>query len=158
MKTIIIENKERVEEIISRCDICYVGITDLEGDPYVIPMNFGYQDGVIYLHSGPTGSSIDMLNKNNKVCITFSIDHELVFQHPQVACSYRMKAKSVICRGKVGFIEDLDEKRQALDIIMKHYIDREFIYSDPAVKNVKIWEIPIDQVSAKEYAVPHYKQ
>jgi nitroimidazol reductase NimA-like FMN-containing flavoprotein (pyridoxamine 5'-phosphate oxidase superfamily) len=139
MKTIIIEDKERVEEIISRCDICYVGITDLEGDPYVIPMNFGYQDGVIYLHSGPTGSSIDMLNKNNKVCITFSIDHELVFQHPQVACSYRMKAKSVICRGKVGFIEDLDEKRQALDIIMKHYIDREFIYSDPAVKNVKIW-------------------
>jgi 2-dehydro-3-deoxygluconokinase len=41
---------------------------------------------------------------------------------------------------------------------LKHYIDREFIYSDPAVKNVKIWEIPIDQVSAKEYAVPHYKQ
>ena len=136
MKTIIIEDKERVEEIISRCEICYVGITDLEGDPYVIPMNFGYQDGVIYLHSGPTGSSIDMLNKNNKVCITFSIDHELVFQHPQVACSYRMKAKSVICRGKVGFIEDLDEKRQALDIIMKHYIDREFIYSDPAVEMI----------------------
>ena len=44
MKTIIIEDKERVEEIISRCEICYVGITDLEGDPYVIPMNFGYQD------------------------------------------------------------------------------------------------------------------
>ena len=61
MKTVIIENKEQVEEIISRCDICFVGITDLEGNPYVIPMNFGYQDGVIYLHSGPTGSSIDML-------------------------------------------------------------------------------------------------
>ena len=43
MKTVIIENKEQVEEIISRCDICFVGITDLEGNPYVIPMNFGYQ-------------------------------------------------------------------------------------------------------------------
>ena len=70
MKTVIIENKEQVEEIISRCDICFVGITDLEGNPYVIPMNFGYQDGVIYLHSGPTGSSIDMLARNNRVCIT----------------------------------------------------------------------------------------
>ena len=98
MKTVIIENKEQVEEIISRCDICFVGITDLEGNPYVIPMNFGYQDGVIYLHSGPTGSSIDMLAKNNRVCITFSVDHELVFQHPKVACSYRMRAKSVICK------------------------------------------------------------
>lgn len=61
MKTVIIENQQQVEEIISRCDICFVGITDPEGNPYVIPMNFGYQEGVIYLHSGPTGSSIDML-------------------------------------------------------------------------------------------------
>lgn len=95
MKTIVIEDKQRVEEIISRCDICFVGITDLEGNPYVIPMNFGYREGVIYLHSGPTGSSIDMLQRNNHVCVTFSTDHELVFQHPKVACSYRMKAKSV---------------------------------------------------------------
>ena len=155
MKTVIIEDRQRVEEIIARCDICFVGITDLEGNPYVIPMNFGYQEGVIYLHSGPTGSSIDMLAQNNHVCITFSTDHELVFQHPKVACSYRMKAKSVICRGKVGFIEDMDSKREALNIIMKHYSSREFVYSDPAVRNVKIWEIPIDSVTAKEYAAPH---
>lgn len=155
MKTIIIEDKQRVEEILSRCDICFVGITDLEGNPYVIPMNFGYRDGVIYLHSGPTGSSIDMLAHNSRVCITFSIDHELVFQHPKVACSYRMKAKSVICRGNVGFIEEMDDKREALNILMQHYSSREFIYSDPAVRNVKIWEVPIDNVTAKEYAAPH---
>lgn len=83
MKTVIIENKEQVEEIISRCDICFVGITDLEGNPYVIPMNFGYQDGVIYLHSGPTGSSIDMLARNNRVCITFSVDHDWYFSIPK---------------------------------------------------------------------------
>ena len=142
MKTVIIENKEQVEEIISRCDICFVGITDLEGNPYVIPMNFGYQDGVA---------------RNNRVCITFSVDHELVFQHPKVACSYRMRAKSVICRGRVNFIEDPEEKREALNILMRHYSSREFVYSDPAVKNVKIWEIPIDSVTAKEYAVPHTK-
>ncbi len=156
MKTITIENKQQVEEIISRCDICFVGITDLEGNPYVIPMNFGYRDGVIYLHSGPTGSSIDMLARNSRVCITFSIDHELVFQHPTVACSYRMKAKSVICRGNVGYIEDMEEKREVLNIIMSHYSSREFTYSDPAVRNVKIWEVPIDSVTAKEYGAPHH--
>lgn len=156
MKTVTIEEREKIEQIIQRSDICFLGITDLEGNPYVIPMNFGYKDGVIYLHSGPTGSSIDMLARNNNVCITFSIDHELVFQHPKVACSYRMKAKSVICRGKVNFIEDMEKKREALDIMMQHYSSREFVYSDPAVRNVKIWEIPIERVTAKEYAVPHY--
>ncbi len=155
MKTVVFEDKERIEEVISKSDICFVGMVDTENTPYVIPMNFGYQDGVIYLHSGPEGRAINILNRNNQVCITFSIDHELVFQHPKVACSYRMKAKSVICYGKVNFIEDLDDKRKALDIIMRHYSGREFQYSEPAVKNVKIWEVPLDRVSAKEYGVPH---
>ena len=155
MKTIELEGKEAIEEILAKCDVYFVGMCDLDNRPYVIPMNFGYRDGVIYLHSAPTGHHIDILNHNNQVCVTFSTDHELVFQHPKVACSYRMKAKSVICRGKVEFIEDLTEKREVLDIIMQHYSNREFEYGDPAVKNVKIWSVPIDEVSAKEYGVPY---
>lgn len=155
MKAVTIEHKEQVEEIISRCDICYVGITDLEGNPYVIPMNFGYREGVVYLHSAPTGSSIEMLERNNNVCIMFSTDHEVAFRHVQVACSYHMKAKSVMCRGKVNFIEDMDEKREVLGILMKQYSSRDFVYSDPAVRNVKVWEVPIDQVTVREYPRPH---
>ena len=147
---------DQLEDILKECDAVRIAAQD-EAGLFIVPMNFGYQDGVIYLHSGSTGSSIDMLAKNNRVCITFSVDHELVFQHPKVACSYRMRAKSVICRGRVNFIEDLEEKREALNILMRHYSSREFVYSDPAVRNVKIWEIPIENVTAKEYAVPHTK-
>lgn len=157
MKTIEINDKQRVEEILSRCSVCYVGMVDLEGNPYVIPMNYGYQDGVIYIHSAPTSGCLAMLERNNRVCITFCTDTQLVYQHEQVACSYRMRAQSVICRGRVTFIESMEEKRQALDILMKQYVDRDFTYSDPAVRNVKIWEIPIDEVTAKDYAVPHQK-
>ena len=35
MKTFIIEDKQRIESIILHCDACFVGITDLEGNPYV---------------------------------------------------------------------------------------------------------------------------
>ena len=66
-----------------------------------------------------------------------------------------MKAKSVICHGKVRFIENLEDKRDALNTIMSHYSDKTFEYSEPAVKNVKIWEVPIDSISAKEYGLPH---
>lgn len=155
MKTIILNEQEAAEKVIAQSDICYVGMVDLNNEPYVIPMNFGYNEGVIYLHSAPTGSCIDILNKNNSICITFSIDHQLVFQHPKVACSYRMKAKSAICRGSVDFIEDLEEKRKALNIIMSHYSDKTFEYSDPAVRNVKIWKVAIESVTAREYGVPH---
>ena len=49
MKTFIIEDKQRIESIILHCDACFVGITDLEGNPYVVPMNFGYENGIIYV-------------------------------------------------------------------------------------------------------------
>ncbi len=156
MKTVTIEDKEKIEQIIAACDVCYVGMVDPEGAPYVIPMNFGYKDEVLYLHSGQEGSSIEMLKQNNKVCITFCTRQELVYQNVQVACSYRMKGSSVICRGEVHFPEDLQEKRDALDILMKQYTDRPFTYSDPAVRNVKIWKIPIDSMTVKEYGVPYY--
>lgn len=156
MKTLFIEEREKIESILSRCEICYVGMVGENGSPYVIPMNFGYRDGVIYLHSGPAGQCIDILQKNNRVCICFSTDHELVFQHPKVACSYRMKAKSIVCYGEVGFIDDPEEKRKALDLIMHHYSGRDFQYSEPALKNVRIWEIPIGKITAKEYGAPHY--
>jgi nitroimidazol reductase NimA-like FMN-containing flavoprotein (pyridoxamine 5'-phosphate oxidase superfamily) len=134
-----------------------VGLADTDGTPYVLPMNFGYRDGVIYLHSAQEGRSISILERNPRVCITFSTDHDLVFQHPEVACSYRMRSKSVICWGEVHFEEDFDKKTEALDIIMKQYSDKEFRYSDPAVKNVKIWIVEMDEVTCKEFGVPHNK-
>lgn len=43
MKTIVIEDKQRIESIILQADACFVGMVDLEGNPYVVPMNFGYE-------------------------------------------------------------------------------------------------------------------
>ena len=60
MKTIAITELTEIEAIIRKCPYCTVGITDLEGNPYVVPMNFAYRDGIIYLHSGPEGSKVTM--------------------------------------------------------------------------------------------------
>lgn len=153
MKTIIIEDKQRLESIILHCDACFVGMIDLEGNPYVIPMNFGYENGNLYLHSGPEGSKIEMLECNNNACITFSLGHKLVYQHEKMACSYSMRSESVMCRGKVLFIEDMEEKRHALDIIMRHYTNNDFTYSDPAVRNVKVWQVSVEQMTGKVFGL-----
>lgn len=60
MKTIAITDPAEIEAIIRKCPYCTVGITDSEGNPYVIPMNFAYRDGIIYLHSGPEGGKVTM--------------------------------------------------------------------------------------------------
>lgn len=157
MKTLTITEKEDIEDIIAKCAVCFVGMADIDGTPYVLPMNFGYKDKVVYLHSAQEGRSIDILARNPKLCITFSTDHALVFQHLEVACSYRMRSKSVIGWGKVTYEEDFDKKKEALDIIMHQYVKKEFNYSDPAVNNVKIWKVILDEVTCKVFGEPHKK-
>ena len=157
MKTLNHTNEALIEQIIRSCDVCYAGMTDQTGMPYVIPMNFGYENGIIYLHSAQEGSCIEILEHNPKICITFCTERELVYQHPEVACSYRMRTKSVICRGVVEFMEEPEQKREALDILMKQYTDRTFVYSEPSVRNVKIWRVKPESVSCKEFGAPHDK-
>jgi nitroimidazol reductase NimA-like FMN-containing flavoprotein (pyridoxamine 5'-phosphate oxidase superfamily) len=66
-----------------------------------------------------------------------------------------MKSQSVIAWGEVEFIEDIKEKENILHIIMAQYTDKKFTYSVPALRNVKIWKIPIEKVSCKSFAEPH---
>ena len=47
----------------------------------------------------------------------------------------------------------MDDKRRALDIIMRHYTDNAFSYSDPAVRNVKVWKVAVRQMTGKVFGL-----
>ncbi len=132
-------------------------MVDRDGSPYVLPMNFGYSDRTVYLHSAPDGRKIDILNSNKNVCITFSTDSDLVYQHKQVACSYRMRSTSVIITGEVEFVEDDAGKIEMLDILMENYSADDFKYSKPAVRNVKVWRVKTETMTCREFGAPANK-
>jgi nitroimidazol reductase NimA-like FMN-containing flavoprotein (pyridoxamine 5'-phosphate oxidase superfamily) len=158
MKTITITDTAGMEQIISECRICFVGFAGPDGEPYVLPMNFAYHEGLIILHSAPFGTHLQILETNNRVCITFCTDGKLVYQHPDVACSYRMDSKSVVCKSTIRFEEELDKKEELLNIFMKKYSDKSFKYSLPALKNVKIWVAEVHEMTAKAFGQPHFRQ
>lgn len=155
MKTLPITDQSEIETVISQCAICYTGLADTDGTPYVFPMNFGYHNGVIYFHSAQTGRSISILKRNPRICVTFCTEPELICQDPKVACSYRMRNRSVICWGSVVFEDDFNRKIEALNIIMEHYSDRKFEYSIPSVNNVCIWKMKPDAITGKAFGVPY---
>ena len=146
-----------MESIIAQCDICFVGLVERDGSPYVLPMNFGYIDGKVILHSASEGKHIHLIESDNRVCITFCAGGKLLYQHPDVACSYSMQSKSVMCKGKIVFVEDMEEKETALRAFMKNYSDREFKFSAPAVKNVAVWVIKVDEMTGKSFG-QNFKQ
>ena len=124
-------------------------MTDLEGNPYLLPMNFGFKDGVIYIHGAQKGKKIDILKVNPQVCVNFSTDHQLLFQSEEVACSWSMRYRSVLAYGRVEFITDPTEKISALDIVMAQYSDRSFRYNPPSIREVNVWKIKVDRFEGR---------
>ncbi len=151
MKNRILTFKQELEEIIGKCQFCNIAMVDQENKPYVIPMNFGYRNDVLYLHGSKIGKKNDLLKENPNVCLSFSTDHDLRYVNEEVACSWAMRYRSVLVFGHVEFVEDFKEKLEGLNIIMAHYSDREFSYNDPAVKDVQVYRVIIEKIEGRAY-------
>lgn len=151
MKNRIVENSDEILEIIAKCEVCYVSMIDIEGMPYVVPLNFGYENGVLYLHGAKEGKKIAALKHNPKVCVAFSTDHLLRYQHEQVACSWSMKYRSVLLYGEVEFINDEQERIDALNVMMRKYAKRDFKFNMPAVREVLPFKVVATKIEGRAY-------
>ena len=150
MRTKITKDEKQIFEIIDRCDSCFISMVDEDRLPYLIPMNFGREKNIIYIHSAPEGKKIDIINKNPNLCIGFTTDHSLTHQDKEVACSYFMRFRSVITYGKAEQITDNNEKIRILNIFMKKYTGEDnFSYNSPSIKNVQVYKVEMHKSTAK---------
>jgi nitroimidazol reductase NimA-like FMN-containing flavoprotein (pyridoxamine 5'-phosphate oxidase superfamily) len=57
--------------------VCRIGLAD-GGEPFVVPVSFGYGDGAVYIHSAPEGKKIAMMAKNPCVCVEVDICDQVI--------------------------------------------------------------------------------
>jgi len=150
MRTLFIQNREEIDNIVRACKTCYLAMSDNDF-PYVLPMNFALDGNTVIMHSAQSGRMWETLKKNQNVCINWIIGENLAWQDVKVGCSYRVKSKSVLVEGKIEFVDDFDEKTRCLQLLMSQYSDGEFKFSKPAVENVGIIKVAIEKISAKEF-------
>lgn len=140
---------EALEFILDKAGVCRLGMC-IEDAPYVVPMNFGYKDSCIYLHSSAAGTKIDILKRNDKVCVEVDIDHDLV--DSGTACTCGMKYKSVIAFGRASFLEEPSDKAEALDTIVDHYFeDMPHDYTAESLEAVTIIKVELVSATVKEH-------
>ena len=136
-----------IESIIEKSVVCRLAMSD-DGQPYVVPLCFGYADHTLYFHSAGEGRKIEILRKNNRVCFEFDIDPMVVKKGPD-GCDWGMKFQSVIGTGRAEFIRDEASKRKALDIIMGQYGDGPFQYADAKVERTVVIGVRIEEMTGK---------
>jgi len=145
----ITQDKHTVESIIRQAQVCRIGMC-CDGQPYVVPVCFGYEDGALYFHCSKKGKKIDFLEKNAAVCFEIDVDCEIT--QAEKACQWGVKYRSVIGFGKAFFIEDLEEKREALHAIMGQYSEGLYNYPEDTLERTGIVRIEIESVTAKVLA------
>ena len=138
-----------IEAIIQQAEICRLGLA-VDNTPYVVPVNYGYEDGCLYIHCAKEGRKLDMIRQNPMVCFEMDSDVQITGRD-KTACSWGTTYRSVIGYGNAILIDNWEQKRKALDIIMKHYSnERSFEYGKNAVENVTIIKIEITSISGKK--------
>lgn len=143
-----IDDHSVILEILSKSEIVRVAMMD--GDkPYIVPLNYGYFENALYVHSAPEGKKIGLLKKNNRVCFEITMKHEII--RPDLSCEWTTKYRSVIGYGSVELVEDFEEKKRGLDIIMAQHGRKDGnIYKDKQVEFIVILKISIDEISGKQ--------
>jgi len=135
-----------LEEVLRRAQVLRLGFVD-EGGPYVVPVCFGYEDGAVYFHGSPLGRKMDAVRAGGRVCFETEVDVEPV--PADEACRWGMRYRSVIGFGRPYVIEDVAEKRRALDIIMAHYSEGEWTYPEESLARVAVVRIDIEEMTGR---------
>jgi len=110
---------DEIEELIKKAKICRVGLVDGD-EPYIVPVCFGYEKNAFYFHCAPEGRKIEIIKKNNQVCVEIDTDVEII--SAEKPCGWSTKYRSVIGVGRAHILEN-EAKIHGLNVIMKHYAE-----------------------------------
>ena len=149
-----VANPGEILRILEKCDVVRLGI-NAPGHPYIVPMNFGYTFAenalTLYFHCAAEGKKIDILHANPRACFEIDADHSLITA--DTACKYGFRYASVIGSGSVCFIEDIEEKRCGLNVLMRHQTgtDRDFYFSDDDAEQVLVFKLNVTEFTGKKH-------
>jgi hypothetical protein len=113
-----IRDRQVLQEILQGAVICRIAMMD--GDrPYILPVNYGYSDGCLFIHSAPEGKKIDLLRKNRQVC--FEVEDRPEVIKGERACDWTTRYRSVVGYGEVEILTDEAGRRRGMEIIMAQH-------------------------------------
>jgi nitroimidazol reductase NimA-like FMN-containing flavoprotein (pyridoxamine 5'-phosphate oxidase superfamily) len=147
-----ITNRAKIEELLHQASVCHLGLSD-DGQPYVVPMNYGYQDGRFYLHCAAQGRKLDILRKNNRVCLEITVTSKLVPRDG--ICEWTTHFTSVIGFGRAYILETPEDKQEALHIFMQSYSGKTAHTLTPeSVRPLTMIRVEIDDIRGKQSPAP----
>lgn len=152
MKELEIRRKDRQMDekfalkVVDDCPFATISMYDDE--PYCVVISPVRKDNSIYFHCAKSGRKIDILKKNPRVCISFVSEAKAIY-----VSSFTTLFKSAIFYGNAVFVEDRDEKIDALRLLCEKYLPDKMENFDKSIQRslerTQIIRIDMESFSAK---------
>ena len=150
-----VTDPEQIKHILDAGKVLHLGLA-VDNEPYVVPMNYGYtmEDGklTLYLHSALQGKKLDMIRENPNVF--FEMDCNRVPFEGEMPCQYGLAYSSIMGHGTAVVVEDVEEKKRAMTVLMKTQTEKDFEFQDRLVSMVAVIRIDVSEYTAKKRPVP----
>jgi hypothetical protein len=142
-----ITERHLLEDVLRRGEVCRLALFD-EDYPYIVPMNFGYEEGKLFLHGATSGKKLDLIRRNPRV--SFEVETDLEILTAENPCNWSMRYRSVVGRGTAVILETPEEKRHGLNAVIAHYGKDPFPFPDAALQAVAVIRVDIADMTGKE--------
>lgn len=141
---------ETVHKILDSSIVCHVGF-NLDGQPYVIPTNYGRKDETLYIHGSAASRMLRTLGGGIPVCVTMTHLDGLVLARS--AFHHSVNYRSVVILGTAKLVDDPAEKMEALRVfteqVMKGRWEDIRPPNEQELKATTVLSIALEEVSAK---------
>jgi nitroimidazol reductase NimA-like FMN-containing flavoprotein (pyridoxamine 5'-phosphate oxidase superfamily) len=143
-------DSETIYSILDAGFVCHVGFT-VDGQPYVIPTNYGRSGNTLYLHGSAASRMLKTLSGGVPVCVTVTLVDGLVLARS--AFHHSVNYRSVVILGTAQLVEDSAEKMEALRIFTEHVMkgrwDDVRQPTEQELKATTVLALPLEEASAK---------
>jgi uncharacterized protein len=143
-------DRETVFKILDEAFVCHVGFV-VDGQPYVIPTNYGRAGETLYLHGSAASRMLRTLSEGIPVCVTATLIDGLVLARS--AFHHSVNYRSVVVLGTAQLVEDPAEKMEALRLFTEHIMkgrwDEIRRPTEQELKATTVLAVPLEEVSAK---------
>lgn len=150
-----ITDESEIRQILDTAKVLRLGIA-VDNEPHIYPMNYGYtlEDGklTLYLHSAVQGRKLELLRSNPSVC--FQLDCDNIPFEGKVACQYGLSYHSISGRAKAVLVETVEEKMEAMSVLMKTQTGKDFSFNERLVSIVAVIRLDVTEFTAKHRPIP----
>ena len=143
-------DRDVVYEILDSGIVCHIGFS-VDGQPYVIPTNYGRSGDTLYIHGSAASRMLRTLAGGIPMCVTVTHLDGLVLARS--AFHHSVNYRSVVILGTARLVEEQAEKMEALHIfteqVMKGRWNDIRQPNEQELKGTTVLSVSLEEVSAK---------